>query len=179
MELTLNWFINQAFAFIGLIFLVISFQQKTAYKVIVLRNFATIFVFIGLCFLGNISSIIMCGAGVIRNFISFILLKKNIKDIKIKISWSIFIILLIIILNIVYWNNYLNILSIIVGICNVVAFMQSDVKKMRKYSVVSEVISIVYFGLLLTPLNIIIECFGLSSAIIGIIRLDKKNYEKS
>ena len=121
----------------------------------------------------------MCGAGVIRNLITLIIAKKNITNKNVKLIWSILIILLIIILNIIYWSNYLNILSIVVGICNVVTFMQSSAKKMRYYSVVSEIISIIYFGLLLSPVNIVIECTGLISAIIGIIRLDKKNYEKS
>ena len=177
--ITMNWLINQSFALVGLIFLVISFQQKTTYKILLFRNFATLSIFIGLCFLGNISAIIMCGAGVIRNLITLIIAKKNITNKNVKLIWSIFIILLIIILNIIYWSNYLNILSIVVGICNVVTFMQSSAKKMRYYSVVSEIISIIYFGLLLSPVNIVIECTGLISAIIGIIRLDKKNYEKS
>lgn len=70
MEITWQWIVNQIFAFIGLIFVIFSFQQKSTKKLIILRNFATGFVFIGLCFLGNISAIIFCGAGVIRNLVS-------------------------------------------------------------------------------------------------------------
>ena len=112
--ITTNWIINQIFAFIALIICVISFQQKTTKKLILLRNFATLSCFIGLCFLGNISAIIMCFAGVIRNLVTlYFACKPNTKKIY-KITSSMLIVLLLIILNIKYWTNYYNILSIIV-----------------------------------------------------------------
>ena len=73
MVITTNWIINQFFAFIALIICVISFQQKTTKKLLLLRNFATLSCFVGLCFLGNISAIIMCGADIIRNSKYYIL----------------------------------------------------------------------------------------------------------
>lgn len=174
MDITWQWVVNQIFAFIGLIFVIISFQQKSTKKLLFLRNFATVFVFIGLCFLGNISAIIFCGAGVIRNLVSlYFAYKPDTKKI-IKYIASILIVLLLITLNIIYWNNLYNLYSIMLGTLAVITFMQEKSSTIRKLSVVNEILSITYYALLISPTNIIIEVVGLISAIIGIIRLDIK-----
>lgn len=174
MDITWQWIVNQIFAFIGLIFVIISFQQKSTKKLLFLRNFATGFVFIGLCFLGNISAIIFCGAGVIRNLVSlYFAYKPDTKKI-IKYIASILIVLLLITLNIIYWNNLYNLYSIMLGTLAVITFMQEKSSTIRKLSVVNEILSITYYTLLMSPTNIIIEVVGLISAIVGIIRLDIK-----
>ena len=172
--ITTNWIINQIFAFIALIICVISFQQKTTKRLLLLRNFATFSCFIGLCFLGNVSAIIMCFAGVIRNLVTlYFAYKPNAKKIY-KIISSISIVLLLIVLNIIYWTNYYNILSIIVGTFAVITFMQEKASTIRKLSVITEILYIIYYGLLLSPLNVVIEVIGLTSAVVGIIRIDRK-----
>lgn len=175
MEITWQWIVNQIFAFIGLIFVIISFQQKSTKKLLFLRNFATGFVFIGLCFLGNISAIIFCGAGVIRNLVSLYFAYKPDTKKTIKYIASILIVLLLITLNIIYWNNLYNLYSIMLGTLAVITFMQEKSSTIRKLSVVNEILSITYYTLLMSPTNIIIEVVGLISAIVGIIRLDIKN----
>ena len=179
MDFTWQWITNQILAFIGLIFVIISFQQKTTYKLILLRNIATLFVFIGLCFLGNISAIIMCGAGVIRNIVSlYFAIKPNTNKIKKYIS-SILIVGLLILLNIIFWNNWYNLYSIILGAFNVFTFMQEKPSAIRICSVIAEILAITYFSLLFTPVNIVIESIGLISAIVGIMRLDIKKEPKA
>lgn len=174
MDITWQWIVNQIFAFIGLIFVIISFQQKSTKKLLFLRNFATGFVFIGLCFLGNISAIIFCGAGVIRNLVSLYFAYKPDTKKTIKYIASILIVLLLITLNIIYWNNLYNLYSIMLGTLAVITFMQEKSSTIRKLSVVNEILSITYYTLLISPTNIIIEVVGLISAIVGIIRLDIK-----
>lgn len=167
-----QWIINQIFAFVGLIFVVISFQQKDSKKLILLRNFATLFVFVGLCFLGNMSAIIFCGAGIIRNLITlYFAYKPNSKKIFKYISSAI-LVLLIITLNVIYWKNYFNLFSMVLGTFAVITFMQTKASRIRKLSIVAEILSIIYYSLLLSPTNVLIEVVGLASAIIGIIRLD-------
>ncbi len=170
--MTWQWYINQICAFIGLIFVVISFQQKDTKRLIVLRNFATAFVFIGLCFLGNISAIIFCGAGVIRNLVTLYFAYNPESKKIIKYGSSALIILLLIILNIIYWENILNVFSIVIGSLAVISFMQEKASTIRKFSVFLEIMSITYYSILLSPVNVAIETIGLISAIIGIIRLD-------
>ena len=174
MELSLNWIISQLFAFVGLLFVIASFQQKNTKKLLILRNIATFFVFAGLCFLGNISATIMCGAGVVRNLTSLYFAYNPKTKKSIKVLASCFIVLLLVGLNIYYWNNWLNIISILVGTLNVIAFMQEKASTIRKLSILSEVVAITYYVLLLSPINMIIEVFGLVSAIVGIFRLDRK-----
>ena len=172
--MTWQWIVNQIFAFVGLVFVVISFQQKYSKKLIIFRNFATLFVFIGLCFLGNVSAIIFCGAGVIRNLITLYFAYKPNTSKKIKYASSALLILLIIILNIIYWNNLFNLYSIVLGSMAVITFMQTKASTIRKLSVFTEILSIIYYALLLSPTNVIIEVIGLTSAVVGIIRLDIK-----
>ena len=174
LDITWQWIVNQIFAFIGLIFAVCSFQQKSAKKLLLLRNFATGFVFIGLCFLGNMSAIILCGAGILRNLASLYFAckpdtKKSIKNIV-----SISIVVFLIILNVIYWKSLYNLFSILLGSFFVFTFMQKKASTIRKLSVASEILAVIYYGILLSPTNVIIELFGMISAIVGIIRLDLK-----
>ena len=171
-SITWQWIANQIFAFIGLIFVVFSFQQKSTKKLLILRNFSTGFVFTGLCFLGNISAIIFCGAGVIRNLVSlYFAYKPDTKKI-VKYIASLLIVILLVILNIIYWKNLYNLFSIILGAFLVFTFMQEKASTIRKLSVIAEILSITYYAILLSPTNVIIEIIGLISAIVGIVRLD-------
>lgn len=170
----MNWIISQILAFIALILVIISFQQSNAKSLIVHRNIATFFSFASLCFLGNISAIIMCGAGVVRNLTSLYFISKENVNKNIKLIASILIVILLIVLNIIFWNNILNIFSIVVGTMNVVTFMQENAKLIRKFSVISGTLAIIYYCLLVSPVSALIEVFGLTSAVVGIIRLDIK-----
>ncbi|MDE6141994.1 MAG: YgjV family protein [Bacilli bacterium] len=174
MDVSFYWVLSQMLAFISLVFVIISFQQKGAVKLIIFRNIATFFSFVGLCFLGNISAIIMCGAGVIRNLTSLYFITRDKVNKNIKLLASVFIVILLIILNIIYWKDIYNIFSIVVGTMNVVTFMQENAKLIRKFSVVSGTFATIYCLLIYSPINALIELFGLVSAIVGIIRLDVK-----
>ena len=172
--MTWQWWVAQGFALVGLIFVIISFQQKEAKKLVWLRSIATWFVFGGLFFLGNLSAIIMCGAGVLRNAVALVFAYKP----ETKIIWKYvaggLIVALLIALNIIFWKDYYNLYSIVLGAFNVFTFLQPTAKRIRYCSVVSEVLAITYYSLLFTPINIVIEVFGITSAIVGIIRLDIK-----
>ena len=174
-----HWWVAQGFAFVGLIFVIISFQQKEAKKLIWLRSIATWFVFTGLFFLGNLSAIIMCGAGVLRNAVALYFTYKPDTKIYWKYASGGVIVALLVILNIIFWKDFYNLLSILLGAFNVFTFMQSTAKRIRFCSIIAEVIAITYYSLLFTPVNIIIEVFGLVSAIVGIIRLDIKRNKKT
>lgn len=169
-----QWYVSQALALVGLVFVVISTQQKSTKKYILFYTIATVVVVIGLCFLGETSALILSGAGIIRNIISLYFACNENANKKIKWVAVSFVLVLIVGLNIVFWQNYLNILSILVGVLLVVCFIQKTPSLMRKWMVVAEIVSIVYYSLLLAPMNVAIEVFGLVSAIVGIIRLDLK-----
>ena len=167
-----NWWVSQVLAFVGLVFVVTSNQQKTTIKLLLFRNLATLFVFVGVCFLGELSAIIMGGAGVLRNLVSLVFAIKKSTNKTAKVLASVVISILLVVLNIIFWKSLLNLYSILLGIWMVIAFMQEKAKTIRAFGLVAEIFSIIYFILLGSPVNIIIEVFGLISVIVGIIRLD-------
>ena len=173
-----QWWVAQGFAFVGLVLVVISMQQKTSKGILWYRNFATASVTVGVCFLGEISAIIMCGAGMIRNAVSLVFAYKPNTSRFWRWGTSGILIALLISLNIVFWTGYLNIISMVLGISLVITFMQKKPSTIRALSVGMEIISIVYYSLLLSPINVGIEVFGLISAIVGIVRLDIKRKVK-
>ena len=109
--MTWQWIVSQIFAFIGLVFVVISFQQKSSVKLLIFRNIATLFVFIGLCFLGNVSAIIFCGVGAIRNLVALYFAYKPDSSKILKYILSGLLILTLVVLNIIYWKNLYNLYS--------------------------------------------------------------------
>lgn len=115
---------------------------------------------------------ICCGAGVIRNLITLYFAYKPDTKKVLKYVSSALLILLTIILNIIYWKNYYNLYSIVLGTITVITFMQTKTSTIRQFSVVVLTLSIVYYILLLSPMNVVITVTGLISNIIGIIRLD-------
>lgn len=160
-----QWWVAQGFAFVGLIFIIISFQQKSNKKLMWHRSISTWIIFIGLFFLGEISAIIMFGASVIRNAVSMYFVyhpntKKNWKYIA-----SAIIVVLLIVLNIIFWKNYYNIFSIVLGTVNVYTYMQDTAKKVRISSLVAGVLATVYYSLLMSPVNIIIAVVSLIAAV--------------
>ena len=178
LDFSWQWWVSQAFAVIGLIFVIISNQQKTTLKLMIHRNIATLMIFIGLCFLGELSAIIMIGAGVIRNLVSlYFAIKPNTKKVY-KIIACLLIIGLIIGLNIYFWENYYNLFSIFIGCLLVVTFMQERPNIIRILTVIVDIISIVYYILLISPINLVIEVVSLVAAVVGIIRLDIKKKTK-
>ena len=172
--MTWQWITNQIFAFLGLVFAVISFQQKNSKRLLIFRNIATLLVFIGLCIYGNVSAIIFCGVGVIRNLVTlYFAYKPNTRRIY-KYIASLVLVTILVVLNVIYWKNYLNIFSIVLGTTAIITFMQTKASTIRKLSVLMEIMSIIYYIILFTPTNVAIEVIGLISAIVGIIRLDLK-----
>ena len=156
-----------------MIFVVISYQQKDSKKLLIFRNIATIFVFIGLIIYGNVSAIIFCGVGAIRNLVALYFAYKPNTNKLYKYIASVILVLILVVLNIIYWKNYLNIFSIVIGTVAIITFMQNEAATIRKLSVFLEILSITYYSLLLSPTNVAIEVIGLTSAIVGIIRLDR------
>jgi len=124
MHVDFNWIVSQILAFIALVLVIVSFQQNDAKRLLVFRKIATFFSFIGFCFFGNIFSVVMCGGGGICNLTSLYFVTKEKVNKNIKLLASILIVILLIVLNIIYWENIYNIFSIAVVTMNVVTFMQ-------------------------------------------------------
>ncbi len=175
----LYWWISQSFALLGLIFVIISFQQKGSLKIILFRCIATSFVLGGTFFLGEISVILMCAVGLTRGLTAlYFAYKPNTKQwIKYIVGGILFTVLIS--LNIVFWKNYLNIFSMLVGGGLIIAFFQKDPKLIRILGFILSLLGAVYYGLLFSPINIIVDIVAAISALVGIIRFDVKRNPKT
>lgn len=173
-----NWWVCQGLALIGLVFIIISMQQKTAIKLLWYRFVALCFINIGLCFLGDISAIILGASGTVQVVIALIF--AYYPKTKPTVKWTAIALLAvsIVILNIIFWFGYLNILAIAYGAVGLVAFMQKRPAAMRLTVIPACILGMVYFSLLLAPINAAIDGIVLISTVVGIIRLDTKRKQK-
>lgn len=177
MTITKYWIISQLFAFIGLIFVVISFQQKKKNILVIYRIAADFFYLLSMIFLHNSSAIILCLVGILRDILS--LVSPRIKKDYIRSFFVALLVFILVFANILFWDNYLNILSMIMGILNIICFMQKNTKTIRRLSSIIEFIAIVYFALLLSPINVISEIISFVSIIYATIKLDIMKKMKS
>jgi len=169
-----QWWVSQAFALVGLFFVIWSMQGKTRKRVLWLNTTATMFLLVGLLFLGNVSAIILMSVSVSRNITALIFAYYP----RAHKAWiwitSIILATALIVLNIVFWDNWLNAISIIIGIGFIISFMQEAPRNMRLTIIWFRIIALVYFIILLAPINAVMETLGLVATIVGIIRLDLK-----
>lgn len=171
---TWQWWVSQAFALVSIIFCVSAMQQKKTTDILWHRTIYSLLIFGGGCFLGKLPAMIMMGVAFIRNLILLLLSFKS--ELSKLVKWSVFALLAVslIILNIIFWENYLSLLSIAVGLAFLTAFIQSKPVNVRKVSIVAAAISIVFYILVFAPVNALINVAVLISAIVGLVRLDKK-----
>lgn len=167
-----EWWVCQGCAFIALIFVIISFQQKTTKRVLIFRNIATLFNLAGVAFLGNLSIIFLNIVGALRNASALYFAVKPKTHRAIKWATCAALAALLAALNGIFWENYLNILSITMGLLLIVSFMQPTAKRIRAVGFFAQIVGIVYTSLLVIPINIAIEAFGFCSVIVGMVRLD-------
>jgi len=168
-----RWWVAQGFAFVGLIFILISFQQKSKIKLVWIKSLSTFCVFVGFLFFGNIPAILMNGAGVLRNAVAvYFAYKPYTKKVYRYIAGGA-IIALLIALNIIFWKDFYNLYSMILGALFVLTYLQPTSARIRYASIVPEAGAVVYYSLLFAPMNIAIEAVGLISAIVGIFRIDR------
>lgn len=158
----------------GLILIIISMQQKSRISILSWNLAAAVAMFISCCCLWQFSAMILMGVSSVRSVTALIFAIKP--DVKkwIFITTNVVLALLIVVLNIVFWNGYLSIFSIIIGIGFIISFAQVKPRNIRLTIVPCRVISVVYYLLMLAPINAAIELTALISAVVGMIRFDFK-----
>ena len=174
-----QWWLSQVFATISLIFLVISFQQNTSKKILIYKMFSTFAALTGTIFLGNISAVILCAVGAYRNVTGLYFAYHPTTDKKIKYATRISVAVMLVFFNILFWVNYTNILSIILGLLCLLTYIQRHPEKIRRYGLIAHIMGIIYYIILVSPMNITIEVFGLTSVIVGICRLDIVKFDSN
>ena len=169
-----QWWVSQAFALISIIFCITAMQQKKRTNILWHRSLYSLLLFAGVCFLGEISAMIMVGVGFLRTFV-LLLLSYRTKNSD-TLNWVVFALLatVLVVLNFIFWENYLNILGIAVGLTFLFAFIQEKPATIRRVSIAAASIAIVFYTLLFSPVNALINLAVLISSIVGLFRLDKK-----
>lgn len=149
-------------------------QQKSRISILSWNLAAAVAMFISCCCLWQFSAMILMGVSSVRSVTALIFaIKPNVKK-WIFITTNVVLALSIIVFNIVFWNGYLSIFSIIIGIGSIISFAQVKPKNIRLTIAPIQVISTIYYILMLAPINAMIELTALISAIVGMIRLDFK-----
>lgn len=172
---TWQWWVCQSFVLIALVLVVISTQQRTALKLNIYKGISTFFSFIGLCFLGQPSAIILNGVGVLRSIMVIAFgIKPNVNK-RLKYSLVSALLALLVILNIVFWQSFYNLLSIIIAGTLIITYIQRDAKTIRTMVCGVSIVSAIYYTLIQSPMNAIIDLIGFMSSIVGIFRIDMKS----
>ena len=177
MRLDLTWWISQGLALVALVFVVISFQQNVPKKIILYRCVATLCTFVGVCFFGDMSAIVLNATSQIRSIVALYSAchPRPIKSVEMVLcGYTIFVLLF---LNLAFWQGYLSILSIAVGVLKLFSFVQKTPKLIRVLSAGACIMAAVYYSLLMSPINIAIEVFSLIAVIVGMIRFDFKKQD--
>lgn len=171
---TWQWWVSQAFVLVALILVIFSTQQRTALKINIYKGISTVFSLIGLCFIGQPSAIILNAVGVLRSIMVITFgLKPNINK-YVKYSLVSALLLLLVILNIVFWQSFYNILSIIIAGTLILTYIQTNPRTIRTMVCGVSIVSAIYYTMIKSPMNSIIDLIGFTSSLIGIFRIDMK-----
>lgn len=176
-DMTWQWWVAQSLATISIIFAFSAMQQKKTTNILWHRSVYALLVFVGGIFLGKASVIIMLGIAFVRNLILLLLsYHDSNKSAFKKIKWATFAVLAIslIALNIIFWENYLSLLSMADGLIFLTAFIQTKPANVRRISIVGAFTSIIFFILIFSPINVVINLSVLISSIIGLLKIDKQ-----
>jgi len=173
-DISWQWWVCQAFSTVSIIFCVTAMQQKKTTDILWHRSIFSLLLFGGVCFIGKLPAMIMIGMGFVRSLVLLFLSYKT--KISGSIKWSVFGVLAVslIALNIIFWENYLSVLSIAVGLAFLTAFIQSKPANVRRVSIVAASLAIIFYILSFLPVNAFINLSVLISSIVGLMRLDRK-----
>lgn len=176
---TWQWWVAQTFVFIALIFVIISTQQKTLIKISAYKGISTLISFFGLCFLGQIPAIILNGISVLRSImVMFFIYHPNLKkQTKCLLTCSLLVILVT--LNILLWENIYNLFSILIATALIFTYIQKNPHTLRIMICIVSLFSAVFYLLIQSPMNCVIDLFGCCSALVGIFRIDLKKQTES
>jgi len=159
---------------VGLLCLATSMQQKSRVRILGWNLCAAISMFVSCCFLWNFSAMVLMGVSSVRSVTALIFAIFP----SIKFRWlvltNVVLGVAIVGLNIVFWQGYLSVVSMVIGIGFIVAFAQSRPSRIRYTIAPFRIISTTYYLILFAPINAVIEITAFVSTVIGIWRYRKR-----
>ena len=172
-DITWMWWVSQGFALVSIIFCVSAMQQKTTTDILWHRTIYALLIFGGGVFLGKLPAMIMMGVGFIRSLILLVLSYQPQTPQMIKRLIYAALAVSLVVLNIVFWENFLSLLSIAVGLAFLTAFIQPKPVNVRRVSIVAAGLAIAFYIMMFSPVNAVINLAVLISSIVGLARLDR------
>jgi hypothetical protein len=169
-----SWWTSQVFALLTLICLVVSMQQKVRTKFMWWNTVGMFLGLIGTIFLGEEPAIILTAVNLTRNIIVLILSYHP--KAKPAVNWifGTLLIAALTIANIVFWEGWLNVMSIAVGTGFIFSFFQPTPKRMRLGLSIVRFPACAFAILTTNLVQAITEIVSFVSCLVGIIRLDIK-----
>ena len=173
--LSWQWYVSQGLTALSIIFCITAMQKTKLTDMLWHRSLYSLLLFAGACFLAELPAMIMIGIGFLRTLVLLILsYRENAKQ-RTRIIVFCVLAALLIGLNIIFWEGWLSILSIAVGILFLFAFIQTKSKNVRRITCVAATVAIVFYMASFMLVNALINLAVLISSIVGIFRLDKKH----
>ena len=173
------WWASQFFMTLGLLFVIISMQQKTSVRILCWRLAMGISTCIAWAFWGAIPALIMVAVGSLRICIGILInLRPTLKR-WVKWAMLVAIFLILVVFNIIFWGGILSVLSLAIGIIGIWVFVQRRPFLIRAGSIVTSTLSIILSAILIAPVVIISDSLAIISAVVGIYRLDMKKRAKN
>mgnify|MGYP003318246144 CR=1 FL=1 len=166
-----DYIINNPFELLAVIFTVISYQCKKHGFVLLFQTISTICVVISFIFHGAGSGFALNIVCIIRNLVYA---AKNIKFFSYK-WWPWFFVAVMGVVGAFYWDGPISLLMIIGLMINTVFLSFTNVQYLRWSILVSCALIIIYDFYFQAYGPIVMECFAVISAVIGIIRFRKKD----
>jgi hypothetical protein len=170
------WWVSQAIVIVSIFFEIVAMQQKTRIAILWYRSVSVVLILTSVILIGNVSAIILMSIGVARNAVALILAYKPKTPRWIKLTAGLLLIAALIALNIIFWTGWLSVMSMVIGTGYIIAFLQEKPANVRKFTFFTAIPDVVYFSIIIAPVNAIRVLLMGTSALIGIIRHDIKRF---
>lgn len=162
--------LSQVWGVLGFGFVLIAMALKNRRRLLLYKLFSTLFVLLSYFFIGSSVGVLIAFVSLVRGLFVLGFTYKEDEELK-KLS-ILFLFILTITLNVIFWESALNILSIVISSISIFGFFQTNVFLIRVFSIMASVLEIVLNLIMLNPTNIFIEIFTISSCVYGMLKHD-------
>lgn len=170
----MNFYIGQIFSVVSLILAAIGVQFKKVRHVLLGSMSSNIATALSYAFLGGLSGAWICIVGAVQTLIIYLANKYDLKQKKRTLLTILFAVVYVA-GTIVVYEGWDDIVACACAVLYILAIVQKDTAKYRRFLAANTCLWIVYDIAVMAYVNIITHGVMLSSLIIAMVRLDRKN----
>ncbi|MBQ2696747.1 MAG: YgjV family protein [Clostridia bacterium] len=162
--------IAQILGILGFILSIISFQQNTQKRIVLMQFLANISFCIHFYLIGAYTGSILNGIGILRSFVYYF------KDKKWASSnlWIVFFSLVFVVAGIFTWQGMISVLPTVAMILTSISFGIKNPKLVRRISFPSSPLWLIYNVINRSLGGVLTECFSMISILVGMYRFDRQ-----